>query len=140
MDDENAPLQYRKLPTDCKRQIIIHYTLDLSLATFSPPLLVLSSCGGVLHGGSHHAIVCSSTGIAYRDVRPRRAWRCCCCCCEYRHLPLLAVLLRVAPCFTCLLVDLVLSYKPLYLERGQWVCTLWCGGSLGLCQVYVPEE
>jgi hypothetical protein len=61
-------------------------------------------------------------------------------CCEYRHLPLLAVLLRVAPCFTCLLVDLVLSYKPLYLERGQWVCTLWCGGSLGLCQVYVPEQ
>jgi hypothetical protein len=38
---------------------------------------------------------------------------------------LLALLLRGAPCFT-LLVDLVLSYKPLYLERGQWVCTLWC--------------
>lgn len=66
MADENGPLQYRKLPTDCKRQIIIHYTLGLSLATFSPPLLVLSSCGGVLHGDSHHAIVCSSTGIAYR--------------------------------------------------------------------------
>lgn len=74
MADENGPLQYRKLPTDCKRQIIIHYTLDLSLATFSPPLLALSSCGGVLHGGSHHAIVCPSTGIAYRDMRPRRPW------------------------------------------------------------------
>ena len=38
----------------------------------------------------------------------------------------------------CLLI-LCYPYKPLYLERGQWVCTLWCGGSLGLCQVYVHE-
>jgi hypothetical protein len=51
MADENGPLQYRKLPTDFKRQNIIHYTLDLSLTTFSPPFLVLSSCGGVLHCG-----------------------------------------------------------------------------------------
>lgn len=65
MADENGPLQYRKLPTDCKRQII-NIILLVFLATFSPPLLVLSSCGGVLHGDSHHAIVCSSTGIAYR--------------------------------------------------------------------------
>ena len=51
--------------------------------------------------------------------------------------------LFVAAAACCLLylpVDLcVIHIKPLYLERGQWVCTLWCGGSLGLCQVYVPE-
>ena len=51
-----------------------------------------------------------------------RWWLCC------------SLLLALPACWS-----LCYPYKPIYLERGQWVCTLWCGGSLGLCQVYVPE-